>query len=112
VRELAAEHPAAQLVLILGQDQYGRIDTWRNAAQWRPLVCFAVAARDGRPPEPPVAWAGQPVDHVVLPLPPMAVSASDIRARIAAGQPVSPLVGEDVARYIEQHRLYRASPGH
>jgi nicotinate-nucleotide adenylyltransferase len=98
--------------LILGQDQYGRIDTWRNAAQWRPLVCFAVAARDGRPPEPPVAWAGQPVDHVVLPLPPMAVSASDIRARIAAGQPVSPLVGEDVARYIEQHRLYRASPGH
>ena len=46
--------------------------------------------------------------NVPLPLPPMAVSATEIRARVAQGQPVDALVPPPVARYIEQHRLYQA----
>jgi nicotinate-nucleotide adenylyltransferase len=112
VRELRAEHPGAELFLVIGQDQYARIDTWRDAAQWRAFVHFAVAAREGHPPQPPASWP--PGSHAlqVLPLPAMAISATEIRQRVAAGQPVSPLVGEAVARYIDQHRLYRVPPGH
>ena len=37
---------------------------------------------------------------------PLDVSSRDIRAKIAAGQPV-PLVPDSVMRYIQEHNLYR-----
>jgi len=112
VRELQAEFPSLKPWLIIGQDQYARLDTWRDAAQLRVLVRFAVAARDGETPRPPASWAGLSHDMQVLPLPRIDLSATRIRECVAAGQPVSPLVGDAVARYIEQHRLYRVPPGH
>jgi nicotinate-nucleotide adenylyltransferase len=41
----------------------------------------------------------------------MAVSASDIRERVAAGQDIDALVPSGVALYIRQHGLYRAATG-
>jgi nicotinate-nucleotide adenylyltransferase len=78
----------------------------------RALVSLAVAARDGQAPEPPAAWAGVSHRLQVLPLPALAISATDIRHRIAQGQPVTALVGQAVAGYIDQHHLYRAPPEH
>jgi nicotinate-nucleotide adenylyltransferase len=49
--------------------------------------------------------------HVALALPPMAVSATAIRARVAAGQDICALVPPAVALYIQQHRLYRGTAG-
>lgn len=112
VRELLAEQPGAEITLVIGQDQYARLDTWRDAAQLRTLVTLAVAARDGQTPTPPAAWAGIGHRMQVLPLPPMAISATDIRHRIAQGQPIAALVGQAVAGYIDQHHLYRVPPGH
>lgn len=112
VRELLAEQPGAEIVLVIGQDQYANLHTWRDAAQLRSLVTLAVAARDGQTPAPPAAWAGVKHRMQVLPLPPMAISATDIRQRIALGQPIAALVGPAVAGYIDQHHLYRAPPGH
>lgn len=112
VRELWAEHPGDEIVLIIGQDQYTNLDTWRDAAQLRSLVTLAVAARDGQKPAPPAAWGDIPHHMVVLPLPPMAISATDIRQRLALQQPIEALVGKAVAGYIDQHLLYRAPPGH
>ncbi|MBK7616537.1 MAG: nicotinate-nucleotide adenylyltransferase [Vitreoscilla sp.] len=112
VRELRAEQPGAEIVLIIGQDQYANLDTWRDAAQLRSLVTLAVAARNGRQPAPPAAWAHIPHRLVLLPLPPMAISATDIRQRIAQQQPIAALVGKAVAGYIDQHLLYRVPPGH
>lgn len=112
VRELQSECPGARLMLILGQDQYQKLDTWRDAAQLRTLVTFAVAARDGQTPQAPPSWAGLAHDIIVLPLPRYDLSATLIRQQIAAGLSVSPLVGEAVARYIDKTHLYRAAPGH
>jgi len=112
VRELQTERPGARWFLVIGQDQYGRLDTWRDAAQLASLVTLAVAARHGQAPQPPAAWAEPPHPVMVLPLPRTDISATDIRQRAAAGEPVSPLVGDAVARYIDQHHLYRAAPGH
>ena len=112
MRELRAEQPGAEIVLIIGQDQYANLDTWRDAAQLRSLVTLAVAARNGRQPAPPAAWAHIPHRLVLLPLPPMAISATDIRQRIAQQQPIAALVGKAVAGYIDPHLLYRVPPGH
>ena len=106
VRELQAEQPAASWFFILGQDQYGHFDSWREWPELLSRLTLAVAARDGQAPRPPPAVAGLPHRLEVLPLPRLDIAASDIRARAAAGQPITALVGERVARYIDQHRLY------
>jgi len=107
VRECRAQHPEASFFLILGQDQYGRLDTWRD---WQGLlaeVTLAVAARDGQPPVPPAALAGTPHRLKVLPLPDMPVSSTALREALGRGDDVSRLVGTAVAGYIARHHLYR-----
>lgn len=111
LRELAAECPGAQLFLVLGADPFARLDTWHQADDLPGLATLAVAARAGQAPQPPAAWAGRSIAWQAIPLPRMDISSSDVRARVAAGEPVSPLVGEAVAGYIDQHQLYRADPG-
>jgi nicotinate-nucleotide adenylyltransferase len=108
LRALQAHEPAAAWFLVIGQDQYARLDTWREWPELLQRVTLAVAGRAGVPPQPPAALAAVPHRMVPLPLPPMAVSATEIRARVAQGQPVDALVPPPVARYIEQHRLYQA----
>ena len=112
VRELQAERPDAQWFFILGQDQYGRFDTWRDWPELLSRLTLAVAARDGRTATPPAALVAVPHRLEVLPLPRLDMAASDIRARAAAGQPITALVGERVARYIDQHRLYATGAAH
>ena len=46
-----------------------------------------------------------------VPLPPMDISATDIRARVARGESISGLVSNTVAGYIAQHHLYRSAAG-
>jgi nicotinate-nucleotide adenylyltransferase len=106
VRELAAEHPGAELLLVIGQDQYGRFDTWR---EWRELLqrtTLAVAGRDGAAPTPPAALAAQPQRLVALALPAMPVSSTQIRAAAAQGLRVDALAGPAVAGYIDDQNLY------
>ena len=45
-------------------------------------------------------------------IPALAISSSDIRARVARGAPIQYLVPDGVARYIHEHALYQppASP--
>ena len=106
VRELQAERPGADWFFILGQDQYGRFDTWRDWPELLQRLTLAVAARDGQAPQPPAALAAVAHRVVALPLPRLDIAASDIRSRLAAGLPVAALVGEAVAGYIDQHQPY------
>ncbi len=105
VAELRAELPAATLVLLVGADQLAGLPSWHR---WRELLAqveLAVAARPGAAPPPP-ELAGLP-RHTV-PMPEMAVSATEIRQRAAAHQPLDGLVPPEVARYIARERLYTA----
>jgi nicotinate-nucleotide adenylyltransferase len=45
-------------------------------------------------------------------VPQLAISASDLRARVASGLPVRYLVPDGVAEYIAVQRLYRAPANH
>jgi nicotinate-nucleotide adenylyltransferase len=109
VRELQAVRPGAQWVLLIGQDQYTGLHTWKDWQALLGLVELAVANRPGtdtqarRAPHPDV----QGFPHRMVPLPMLDISSTDIRTRVAAGQDISHLVPPGVARYIETHGLYR-----
>lgn len=111
VRELAAEHPGAQLFFVIGQDQYARLHTWHDWQEMLKLVTLAVAGRAGEAPRAPAEVAAVPHRIETLALPPMAVASTDIRARAARGEELSSLVGPAVAAYIDQNALYRADSG-
>ena len=109
LREMGAEQPQAQWFLIIGQDQYAGLHTWRDWPELLALVTLAVANRPGQRAAPPAEVLAHP--HRAVPLAMLDISATDIRQRVAAGADISHLVPPQVARYIETHRLYRACQG-
>ena len=108
VRALAAAQPGTEWFLLIGQDQYAGLHTWHG---WRELlgrVTLAVANRPGPVQAPHADVQRQP--HRMVPLPMLDISSSDIRARVMQGLDISPLVPPEVARYIDQHGIYAATP--
>jgi nicotinate-nucleotide adenylyltransferase len=105
VRMLAAREPGREWVLLVGQDQYAGLHTWHGWRELLGLVTLAVANRPGVVREP--AEQVRALPHRVVPLPMLDISATDIRARVAAGQPITELVPAEVAGYIARHGLYR-----
>ncbi|MCW5662299.1 MAG: nicotinate-nucleotide adenylyltransferase [Piscinibacter sp.] len=105
VRALQARQPGAQWFLLVGADQYAGLPSWRD---WRDLIArvtLAVAQRPGAAVPASAELRAVPVAAVALP--PMDVSASVIRDRVAAGAPITDLVPPGVASYIDRHHLYR-----
>ena len=94
-------------VLLIGQDQYAGLPSWRG---WRELVqrvTLAIAHRPGVAPEPPAALRQVPHRVLAIPMPPMAVSSTEIRERAASGLGLDGMVPPGVASYIASHGLYR-----
>jgi nicotinate-nucleotide adenylyltransferase len=89
------------LVLLIGADQYAKLGTWHRAAEVKRLARIAVARRPG---------IEKKIDReaLLVDIPPMDVSGSEIRARVAAGESIDGLVPPAVAGYIAEHGLYRA----
>ena len=109
VRELQAAEPGEQWFLIIGQDQYTGLHTWRDWRELVGLVTLVVAKRPGLHawPHPDLLRAEQRA----VPLPMMDVSSTDIRERVAQGRAIGELVPAAVARYIEDHSLYSGTQG-
>ena len=105
VRELQAATPGAQWFLIIGQDQYVGLHTWRDWKLLLQIVTLAVAMRPGVPAQ--VSPEVQRVGHQPVALPMMEISSTEIRERVASGQGIDRLVPAAVARYIDRHHLYR-----
>ena len=95
-----------QWFLVIGQDQYARLSTWRHLQALLANCTLAVVQRGAQPIR---ADPALPLHRCeTLQMPPDTISASGVRAAIAAGADISPMVGDDVARYIAQHTLYGA----
>ena len=107
LRALRAERGAqAELVLLMGGDQFEKLETWHRWQDLFTLARIAVVARPGWAPHPSdaVRAAGR-VERVDMP--PLDISSTEIRQRIARGEDVSRLVPPEVLGYISSHRLYR-----
>jgi nicotinate-nucleotide adenylyltransferase len=87
------------LYLLLGGDQYAALATWQRPDEVKKLARIAVFARPG------FKLAGKDAETVQMK--PMSISASEIRARAARGEPLAGMVPPAVAGYIAQHNLYR-----
>jgi nicotinate-nucleotide adenylyltransferase len=108
-RELAAGHSGYTLdtlkslggkpVLLLGADQYAKLETWYRWREILELARIAVFARPG--------WSAPDGRAQFVAMDQLDISASDIRARLARSEDVSTLVPARVLDYIRQHRLYR-----
>jgi nicotinate-nucleotide adenylyltransferase len=101
VRELKAEDPDVELVLVVGSDVAGQLDTWKEEAALRELVTLAVVGRPGSDAAVPPGWRALDV-----PVAPFDVSSTELRRRLGAGQPVEDLVPGVVIRCIERRGLY------
>ena len=108
LRELRAAAPDATLLLVVGADQAEALHSWRESGEILRLATVAVAARARPDPNAPPFDAGRlPGGHFAsVELPSMPVSATQIRALVAAGQDISHLVPPGVASYIDRHHLY------
>ncbi len=106
LRELQAEHPAALLHLLMGEDQAEGFTHWHAWDEIARLAVLCVAVRgSGEGITRLQALPGARVEPLRLPR--MPESATEIRARLTAGQDITDLVEPAVASYIESHHLYQ-----
>ena len=125
LERLRAELGSAQpLVLLLGVDAFLGLPTWRRWTELLDFAHLAIASRPGytldaaqMPPAladlvtrhraGPAALGSAPAGAIVtFETVPMAISATDIRARAAAGLSLRYLLPPPVVDYISRHQLY------
>jgi len=104
---------AQRLAFIVSAEAYAELPTWHEPERVLELATLVVAPRDGYP-RADAAFLGRmfPASAarvVFLDGPRMRLSASEIRARAAAGRSLRYLVPDAVAAYIGDHALYQDS---
>ncbi len=97
------------LFFITGADAIVEILQWKDPQELFDLATFIAATRPGYDvlaaieKHAPVSRS----EITVMSIPALAISSTDIRARIAAGRPIRYLVPEGVKSYVEKAGLYR-----
>ncbi len=109
--ELRAVYPEGKLFLMLGLDQALALPTWHRWQEIAQLATICVAARADSTGELGTLDTILPLFPSMKPLemPSIAISATDIRSRLARHESIAALVFEPVARYIDTHHLYRSA---
>lgn len=102
LRELRKSRPAAELYFLVGVDQFRELSTWRAPEEVARLARLVVLSRG----ESDIAGlAGPP--HLPLTVSRVDVSSTEIRRRVAAGEPIRYLVPPGVEEMIRARGLYR-----
>jgi nicotinate-nucleotide adenylyltransferase len=107
--ELHALMPDSELYLIVGGDVAAGLPAWKEPERVLSLATLAIAERRGT--------TRKSIEEALSPLPGgerseffqmpgIGISSTDIRHRVRTRAPVTYLVPEAVASYIDQHRLY------
>lgn len=105
---------AVGLRFFMGGDQLRVFDQWRSYRQVIELAEPLVVVRPPYTSEMLLASLPRSFDAQVwaqrlIELPQINVSSSKVRARVAAGKPITGMVVPPVEEYIHQHGLYRGS---
>lgn len=96
-----------ELYFITGADAIQQILSWKRPEEALELATFVAVSRPGH--DLGVIESLEVGDSIVrLEIPALAISSTDIRARVAEGRPIRYLVPDAVARYIAERGLYRA----
>jgi nicotinate-nucleotide adenylyltransferase len=99
-----------ELIFLVGADQFAKLATWREPDEVLRLARLGVATRPGYDREE----LDRVFEHLADPsrvelfeIQPTPVSSTEVRARVARGEPVGELVPPAVADLIEGLGLYR-----
>jgi nicotinate-nucleotide adenylyltransferase len=109
--ELRAENPAAQLFVVMGEDQLEAFDGWHRYTEIMQIATLLIAGRARIHSAKSTFSIQNPlkIAYQRIEMPLLTISATDIRTRAAQGQPIDHLVNPAVARYIATHHLYQST---
>ena len=113
--QLHSRMPDSELFLIVGGDVAAGLPTWHEPERVLSLATLAVAKRRGT--------SKGSIDEALSGLrggerteffrmPRIGISSTEIRRRVQMQQPITYLVPDAVASYIDEHRLYGGRTGH
>lgn len=102
--DLAAQYPDDELYFITGADALSAIMSWKDADKLFALARMIGVTRPGYQLADPHLPGG---DVTLIEVPALAISSTDCRDRVKAGQPVWYLVPDGVVQYINKHHLYQ-----
>jgi nicotinate-nucleotide adenylyltransferase len=111
---IAAQHPGADLVYLMGSDSLRDLPTWGRPREFLACCTLGVLRRPGD--EVDLAALEQILPGVTarttfVAVPPIDISSSAIRRRVRAGQAIDNLVPPAVAALVAARNLYRQRPG-
>ena len=108
--ELLRTEPFDDPVFVVGADQFLGFLTWSEPAEVLERARLAVATRPGFPREEldrVLQELDRPERVVFFEIEPNPAASTNVRARVAAGEPLDGLVPVAVARLISERGLYR-----
>jgi nicotinate-nucleotide adenylyltransferase len=112
LRRLRAElGEDARLFFITGADAVLHILTWKDREEVLALAEFIAATRPGYDLErltERLPLARERLHPMEIPM--LAISSTEIRARVARGAPIQYLVPDGVVEYVAERGLYRSEP--
>jgi nicotinate-nucleotide adenylyltransferase len=102
LRDYKERFSGAELFYLIGADHVSQLPKWRAADELSGLARFIVIPRPGQSASPlPAPFHGQQLSGF-----PVAVSSSQIRARVKAGLAIEPFLPPAVAEAIRNNGLY------
>ena len=110
LRALRAAWPTAELFFLVGADILPELPRWHAPREVLQLATLVAVNRPGAP-DPDIAeleraLPGAAAASLVLRVPGVAISSTDLRARVRANRPIRYLTPPAVEDYIHQRNLY------
>lgn len=116
LRQMQAEYPDAELFLLMGADTLHDLPNWREPAAVLQLATPLVVHRPGEPDLDFTAIADlasperlEEIESLQVTMPPLEISSSEIRQRIANGESIDGMVPKSVVDFIADQGLYKSS---
>jgi len=105
LRDLRAQRGAdAQFFFITGADALAKMISWRDADELFKMAQFVGCTRPGHR----LTITDLPSDRIrLVEIPALAISSTECRERVRAGQPIWYLVPDGIVQYISKRQLYR-----
>lgn len=100
-------------IVLVGADQFSAFLEWKEPEAVLELARLGVATRPGFPRdrlEPVLRALSRPDRVEFFEIDSVDVSSTEVRARVARGEPIDDIVPPQVASFIREQRLYRRWP--